>query len=330
MSSRTPSVTASLVAGLLAAGLLAAPALAVPGLAQAAEDGWSPLVDPARLAALEETIDPVVLDIRAVGAFAEGHIPGAANAPYTQWRGPSDNPGALPEEALLSVLVGESGIDEETPVVVVHDGGSASDFGSAARVYWTLKSLGVERIAILNGGVRAWVASGRSLSTEPVRPDPTIFEARLSDAWRASTAEIEAAIESGDARLVDARPEPFFLGRMWHSAAARPGTLPTAESFSHASWFVGESPLVVDAERARAIAESAGLADGATLVSFCNTGHWAATNWFALSELAGIEGVRLYPESMVEWTQAGGALDNEPGHVEWLYLSTRQWIQSIL
>jgi thiosulfate/3-mercaptopyruvate sulfurtransferase len=312
-----------------AAVLAGAALLAFPAAAQD-EASWSKLVDPAGLAALERTIDPVVVDIRAIEAFAKGHIPGAVNAPYTQWRGPRDNPGALPSEALLSVLVGESGIDEQTPVVVAHEGSSASDFGAAARVYWTLKSLGVERIAILNGGLNAWVAAGQPLSTEPVRPDPTIFEAVLSEEWRASVSDIEAAAQAGDARLIDARPAGFFEGRLWHAAAARPGTLPTAENFSHASWFVEGGPLVVDAERARAIAESAGLVEGATLVSFCNTGHWAATNWFALSELAGIEGVTLYPESMVEWTAQGRALDNEPGRVEWLYLSTRQWLSSIL
>ena len=163
-----------------------------------------------------------------------------------------------------------------------------------------------------------------------MRPDPTIFEARLSDEWRASATDIETAIEAGDARLIDARPQGFFEGRLWHAAAARPGTLPTAENFSHDAWFVDGGPLVVDAERARAIAQSAGLTDGATLVSFCNTGHWAATNWFALSELAGVEGVTLYPESMVDWTAGGRALDNEPGRVEWLYMSTRDWLQSIL
>jgi thiosulfate/3-mercaptopyruvate sulfurtransferase len=47
---------------------------------------------------------------------------------------------------------------------------------------------------------------------------------------------------------------------------------------------------------------------GVPIVSFCNTGHWAATNWFVLSEVAGIEGVKLYPESMVGWTQAVGRI----------------------
>lgn len=307
-------------AALLGVMLFGAPAHA---------ESWKPLVTPAELEALEQSVDPVVVDIRAVEAFAGGHIPGAVNAPYTQWRGPVDNPGALPSEALLSVLVGEAGIDEFTPVVVVHNGSDSSDFGAAARVYWTLKTLGVEEIAILNGGLAAWTASGRPLSTEPVRPDPTIFEARISDTWRATAEEIEASIADGSARLVDARPEPFFLGEVWHAAAARPGTLPTAENFTHAAWFVDGGPEVVSPERARAIAESAGFTGDETLVSFCNTGHWAATNWFALSELAGIEGVKLYPESMVDWTKSGRPLDNEPGRVEWLYISTTTWLRSI-
>jgi len=49
-----------------------------------------------------------------------------------------------------------------------------------------------------------------------------------------------------------------------------------------------------------------------TIVSYCNTGHWAATNWFALSELSGLKGVKLYPESMVGWSNADLPMDNTP------------------
>lgn len=63
-------------------------------------------------------------------------------------------------------------------------------------------------------------------------------------------------------------------------------------------------------EAARQIAANAGYdgpnSTGETLVSFCNTGHWASTNWFALSEIAGIQNVKLYPESMVGWARRGG------------------------
>jgi thiosulfate/3-mercaptopyruvate sulfurtransferase len=48
-------------------------------------------------------------------------------------------------------------------------------------------------------------------------------------------------------------------------------------------------------------------------VSFCNTGHWAATDWFALSELAGIENVKLYPDSMVAYSKTDNEMANTPG-----------------
>ena len=71
--------------------------------------------------------------------------------------------------------------------------------------------------------------------------------------------------------------------------------------------------LAPRARRVHRLAEAEGFADADQLVSFCNTGHWAATNWFALSELAGIDNVKLYPESMVGWSNAGHEMANVPG-----------------
>jgi thiosulfate/3-mercaptopyruvate sulfurtransferase len=48
-------------------------------------------------------------------------------------------------------------------------------------------------------------------------------------------------------------------------------------------------------------------------VSFCNTGHMASINWFVMSEVAGMENVKLYAESIVEWAQSPDRpMDNEP------------------
>ena len=55
-------------------------------------------------------------------------------------------------------------------------------------------------------------------------------------------------------------------------------------------------------------------------VAFCNTGHWAATNWFAQSEVLGQKNVKLYAGSMVDWTQDASHLpmDNVPGRMQQL------------
>ena len=68
-----------------------------PALAQ--QDGFGPLLAPDALAAAQQEKDPLLIDIRSEGDFADGHIDGAVNAPYGLFRGPEDNPGKLPTEA---------------------------------------------------------------------------------------------------------------------------------------------------------------------------------------------------------------------------------------
>jgi thiosulfate/3-mercaptopyruvate sulfurtransferase len=229
------------------------------------------------------------------------------SVPYGRWRGPAENPGApISDEALTTLLRG-AGIERDTPVVVVYQGETQSDFGAAARVYWTLKSAGIERIAILNGGFKAWQSAGLPVSTEPTVPVPSTITATLSPTWTATVEDVTAASRGdGGAVLVDARPEAFFRGETKHEAASVAGTLANAVNLVHARWFAPEQTTISapDAAITRA-RELAAQAQGAPIVSFCNTGHWAATNWFALSEIAGIENVRMYPESMVGYTRRG-------------------------
>jgi thiosulfate/3-mercaptopyruvate sulfurtransferase len=303
---------------ILRAGVLAL-LLAGPATAAVAASDLPPLLAPAELVEVMAELSPLILDIRAPGAadrpgtHAAGHIAGAVSAPYALFRGPEQNPGQLPSEAELTALLRSLGVAPDRPTVIVHQGADETDFGASARVYWTLKSSGVRSLAILNGGVAAWVAAGLPLDMAQVSPVPSTIEVAFSDRWLATEADVLAVVEGrAEATLIDARPEAFWQGREFHRAAARPGTLPQSRLFPHSRWFDG-GPAIVDAAAARALAQSAGYGGDEALISFCNTGHWAATNWFALSELAGIEDVRLYPDSMVGWSNAGHAMDNVPG-----------------
>ncbi|MGR3464048.1 sulfurtransferase [Limimaricola sp.] len=296
---------------------VAATLVSSPAFAQDA-DGFGPLVSAEELAGLLDTTAPLVLDIRG-DAYAEGHVEGAVSAPYGLFRGPAENPGRVPSDEELTKVLRELGVTADRPVVITHQGRDETDFGAAARVYWTLKSSGFSDLAILNGGVGAWQAAGNTLSTEAVDPEESAITVSFSDQWLATQDDVLQVVE-GDAQatLVDARPESFWAGEDAHPAAARPGTLPQSEYFTHSNWF-SDDPTLIDAAAARALAEEGGFTDDDTLISFCNTGHWAATNWFALSELAGLDDVKLYPESMVGWSQAGLPMQNTPGVIENLW-----------
>lgn len=297
----------------------------VPGLAMAAPEGWSPLLEPAQLAALLDSHGDEIRVVHVTGDFAQGHIPGAASSPYPNWRSGAENPGALRDLGHLEGLVRGLGIEADTPVVVVHAGANPTDMGAAARVYWTLKSLGVEDLALLNGGFAAWNASDLPVSTTPAAIAPTDFSASWNEEWRISTEEVAQLIESGDSRLIDARPTDFFSGLQWSIAA--PGTIRGSANLTYESFFDGNRML--GAEYIRDLAEQNGYTDSPLTVSFCNTGHWAAINWFALSEMAGIENTRLYAESMAEYAAAGLPMDNAPNRVTYYWRATTRWVSDL-
>lgn len=275
-----------------------------------------PLVTPAELeAALAAPEAPLVLDIRG-DAYAQGHISGAVSAPYELFRGPASNPGALVPEDELESRLRALGVTKDRPVVVVHQGKDDSDFGSAARVYWTLKSSGISPLAILNGGMAAWAGEGLPLETRAVTPTPSDIDITFSRQWLAETDDVAAIVEGKEkARLIDARPPAFFQGQQSHPAATKPGTLPGAENVAHSVWFDGGNK-VMNSDGANAVLAKLGIQRDEEVVAFCNTGHWAATEWFALSELAGLPDVKLYPDSVVGWSQTGRDMENTPGLVQ--------------
>lgn len=304
------------LSALIAGWLVSAAAFAAP-----------PLLTPAELQARLSDPNVRVIDIRDEKTYATGHVPAAVNAPYAQWRGPATNPGELPALAKLTALVQGLGLTPETHAVVVSSGADATDFGASARVYWTLKVLGLKELSILNGGVKAWTQAGLPQRDDAVKVTASAFRPQLDATLIADKDEVARRVASGDATLVDARPPAFFSGETRAPAAKVAGTLPGAVNVQHDRWFAPGSSTFVPADQARRILASSRIDPARDVVSFCNTGHWASTNWFALSEVLGHRNVKLYPGSMAEWSQdpSGLPMANVPGRLQQLVNDTRMW-----
>lgn len=275
--------------------------------AAAAPDGWSPLLEaPALNAVLTQS--PQVRVIQVTGDYASAHIPGSVHAPYAEFRGPQDNQGQLPPLPQLSALVQRLGIAADTPVAIVHQGNSPVDMGAATRVYWTLKSLGITDLTILNGGFAAWQAAGLPVSTTPTTVAASGFEPVWNDQWTLHTAEVEHVVANKSARLIDGRPAAFFDGTQ--SVAARAGTIKGAENISFTSFF-DDNSMKPAGDLSTALA-AASLSAEEPVVTFCNSGHMGSINWFVMSEMAAMQDVKLYAESITEWAQSPQRpMDNE-------------------
>ena len=295
--------------------------------------GWAlaaePLLTPQALSPLLQQPGVRVIDIRDPKAFAAQHIPGAVNAPYGQWRGPATHPGELPDHDKLVALVQKLGLTAATHAVVVATGKDATDFGAMARVYWTLKSLGLTELSIVNGGMQAWQQAQLPLSTTPVQVAPSTYAPTFDATWLSTREDVQQSLKLSNAVLVDSRPDAFYQGKTQAPAAKLAGTLPGAVQLDFNQWFEPKTALFVDKAKAQAIAAQIQVPSGQGAVAFCNTGHWAATDWFGMSEVAGMPHVKLYAGSMVDWTQPPDypALQNAPGRGEQLMRATQQWWQ---
>ena len=274
--------------------------------------GMKPLVSVEWVKANADRDDVVLLDIRnkldggSAETFAAGHIPGAVHSDYLTggWRTEVDGVIAqVPSAAQLEALIGNLGIDNDMSVVVIPAGVSSTDFGSAARVYWTFKYAGHDAVAILDGGYRAWTANpANPIETGPSDPMATIFEAEIRPDMRVDATAVEAALGDDATLLLDGRPEKQFKGEEKHKAAETAGHIPGAVHFDQAQTFDETSGKLIDLAKLEGLLP-ASITEADEVVSYCNTGHWAAVNWFALSEIAGFDTIKLYDGSMVEWTQ---------------------------
>ena len=275
----------------------------------AAAGSPSPLVSPQWLK--EHLSDPglVVLDIRSAidgggaDAYANGHVPGAVHSDYDKagWRVTRNGvPFMLPTLAELEKLIGETGIDEDNHVVVVPAGVHATDFGSAARVYWTLKMAGHPAVSILDGGFAAWRAASYPVESGKHPPSPKIFTARLDNSLLATGSDVEALEKTGSgATLVDARPVSYFAGKEKAPTAKAYGHIPGALNLDSATFYDPATNRLRPKDQLAAIAARV---PAGPAITYCNTGHWAATDWFVLAVHPGPADVRLYDGSMAEWT----------------------------
>lgn len=286
-----------------------------------------PLLTPEQLQPLLQQADTRVIDIRDSKAFEAGHIAQAVNAPYGKWRGPASNPGELPDQARLVALVQSLGLTPATHAVVVSSGADATDFGAMARVYWTLKSLGLKELSIVNGGMKGWESAGKPVSQAAVKVAPSSYAPTFDAQWLATRQDVGRHLDLSNAALVDSRPDAFYQGKARAPAAKLSGTLPGAQQLDFNQWFVPGTSQFVDAAKAREIAGKLQRQQDQDTVAFCNTGHWAATDWFGLSEMAGLPNVKLYAGSMVDWTQSKEAprMANQPGRAQSLAYDAQKW-----
>jgi thiosulfate/3-mercaptopyruvate sulfurtransferase len=246
-------------------------------------------------------------------AYEAGHIPGAhflhldfdLAGPITG----SNGRHPLPDPELLAHRLGTLGVRQDTQVVAYDDNGGAF----AARLWWLLRWMGHESVAVLDGGIPAWIDEGQPLETGAdaraqgaVREGQRPGEAPIGlpivlqhDAWVA-VETVEENLTKPQYLVIDARAPDRYRGEN-ETLDRVGGHIPGAVNrfFRHnlgADGRFKSAPIL----RAEFEELSRGRAP-ATLISQCGSGVTACHNLLAL-EIAGLHGARLYPGSWSEWS----------------------------
>lgn len=244
--------------------------------------------------------DVVVLDARSpADAYARGRLPGAAHVPIEKTRGVvAGVADQLLAPAELATLFGSLGIGADTQVVIY----SEDKLQDAGHLVVALLSAGHRAVAILEGGLPAWVASGRALSTVAPSRTATTYAVRAPlTAFAVGIDEVARASAARAPLILDVRPAKQFRGE--ESTEARPGHIPGAVNREVAADLVVADGVQRWKPRAELEAAFAGLGAGAetTPIVSCRTGHLASGTWFLLRHVLGVKGARWYDGSWKEW-----------------------------
>jgi thiosulfate/3-mercaptopyruvate sulfurtransferase len=214
----------------------------------------------------------------------------------------------LPSPEKVERLIGGLGIDNRTHVVLIPEGRTAADLGTATRIYWTFKVMGHDLVSILDGGFQAWIREAdqggkpvNPLATDDPRPAPRAFKAAVRREMLIGKAGVQEAMAERQP-LVDNRPYDFFVGLVKSSAAKVAGTIPGARSLPEGWLTVNGGGQFRPKAQLEKLYAQAGVPTTGKQVTFCNTGHWASLGWFVGHELLGNKDVKLYDGSMAEWT----------------------------
>jgi thiosulfate/3-mercaptopyruvate sulfurtransferase len=201
----------------------------------------------------------------------------------------------LPDIAAFSRRMAECGVDATTHVIAYDDAGGMF----AARLWWLLRWLGHDGVAVLDGGITAWLRSGRTLDDKVPVVAPGDFKPRPQE-MSVDAARVLANLESRQLLLVDARGADRFRGEN-ETLDPVGGHIPGAVNRCFAENLDAERCCFKPAEQLRReFLELLAGRPATQVVQQCGSGVTACHNLLAM-EVAGLPGAKLYPGSWSEW-----------------------------
>jgi thiosulfate/3-mercaptopyruvate sulfurtransferase len=234
--------------------------------------------------------------------YAAGHIPGAV---FFDLDATSDQttplPHMLPTAAAFVDRMMRLGLNQSDDLVV-YDGSGVNL--SAPRVWWTFRTFGHQRAAVLDGGMQKWRRENRPIERGVIQIPPGHFTARLDPASVRDLAAVRGNLETGAEQLVDLRSRGRFMGvEPEPRPGLRGGHVPGSRNLPFTELAGPDGTMLAPGELRRRI-EAAGIDLARPIVATCGSGTSACTLVLALDLLG--RRAAVYDGAWAEW---GGRSD---------------------
>lgn len=152
-----------------------------------------------------------LLDTRPQADYAKGHIPGAVRVDVKSWQDLGKKAGGFHDAQAWGAKIGPLGLSHDSQVVVY--GSALTD---TARIWWTLKYLGLKNVTILDGGWQLWSKEKRPSETASSKVEPVKFEPKFQADRLEEIDSLKKGVGSSAVTVVDARTAAEFTGKEIH------------------------------------------------------------------------------------------------------------------
>ncbi len=241
----------------------------------------------------------VLLQIGEKSDYDTGHIPGAQYLNYEDISTPHGQGLMLelpPVEQLVSVFQ-KLGVSNGSHVILYF----GKDWVTpTTRVYWTLDYMGLgARTSILDGGLPAWRAAGKPISTEVKQSAKGSIAPAPSKEIVADAAWISDHLNQPGVTIIDARTKEFYTGSQ-SDGNPRSGHIPGATNLSYLSVLDEKTNQFKSPDALSDLFRAAGLKPGNLMVSYCHIGQRATVLYFT-AKMLGYD-AKMYDGSWEDWS----------------------------
>ena len=250
----------------------------------------------------DNTVRIAEVDYDPIANYNLGHIPSAV---LFDWKKDMNDPLTrdIVSKQQLEDILSRFGVSKDMTLILY------GDFNNwfAAFAFWILKYYGVEKVVLMNGGRKKWLAEDREVTKDIPTPTKALYKSTgPNEEIRTYLDSVKKSLGRGDKVLVDVRSPAEFTGEITappeypNEHAQRGGHIPGAVSIPW-SQAVKEDGTFKAAEDLANLYQSKGVTPDKEIITYCRIGERSSFSWFVLKYLLGYPKVKNYDGSWTEW-----------------------------